>query len=469
MRLVENIFREYDIRGVVERDFDVEFAQQLGRAFAALVHEERGTTPKSHTDYRIAIGRDCRVSSGPLSRALADGLLEGGVNVVDCGMGPSPQLYFSVYYKNLDGGIQVTGSHNPADQNGFKMMLGQQSLSGHDIQRLREKIIELQKSSYTPTLGMSMAHFGAQQVYIDELVAKSSDYMGPKKLRIVTDAGNGVGGLVGPAMLRGLGCEVIELYSEPDGTFPNHHPDPSVLENLKELQERVVAEKADLGIAWDGDADRIGVVDEKGEVVFGDMLLLIFGRDILKELANPTILADVKCSDRLFSLLEEEGAKAVMCKTGHSLIKRQLKEMDAALGGELSGHVFFGHRYYGFDDALHGAARLAEIVSKSEFPLSGLLDDVPKVACTPEIRVPCAEEDKFLVVEKAIGTFSEFDCSTIDGVRITFPQGWALVRASNTLPILILRFEAETEELLVEYKSLVEERVHAIIKEVAAS
>ena len=332
----DSIFREYDIRGTVGVDFDAAFARELGRAYAEIVKAECGKSE----GLTVGIGRDCRLSGEELSAKLIEGIRSAGISVVDCGMGPTPQLYFMVYDANLDGGIQVTGSHNPADQNGFKMMAGKRTLSGPDIQKLRELV----QSSAPGEEGENLAELSevdARTRYTDYLVAASKDHMGPRKLKVVVDGGNGVGGMVGPELLKRLGCEVIELYCDPDGTFPNHHPDPTVLENIAELRERVVSEGADLGIAWDGDADRIGVVDESGEPIFGDMLVLIYGRQLLKEVDKPTIIADVKCSELLFSDLSARGANTVMAKTGHSLIKAKLKELGAELAGEMSGHIFF--------------------------------------------------------------------------------------------------------------------------------
>jgi phosphomannomutase/phosphoglucomutase len=298
---------------------------------------------------------------------------------------------------------------------------------------------------------------------VKELIERSLPRMGSaRKLKIVVDGGNGVGGLVGPQLLRGLGCEVIEMYTEPDGRFPNHHPDPTVLENIEELRQRVVAEKADAGIAWDGDADRIGVVDERGEVIFGDLLLVLYGRQLLTEKENPTIIGDVKCSELMFEDLRRRGANTVMARTGHSLIKAKLKELHADLAGEMSGHMFFAFRYYGFDDALHASARFVEILSNSAQSLSEMLGDLPKTFTTPELRMDCPEEIKFRVAEAAKSSFPEYSVNTLDGVRITFPNGWGLVRASNTQPVLVMRFEADSQARLDEYRRLVEERIQRL-------
>jgi len=352
------IFREYDIRGVVGDHLNGALAFELGCAYGSLV--------KSRIEKQqltVAVGRDCRVSGPELTERLVEGIRSTGVNVIGSGMGPTPQLYFTVFHKDLDGGIQVTGSHNPGDQNGFKMMCGRSTLSGVDILELKRRI---QEEDYQ--LGAeegSLKEFDAASAYIADLIERSKPHVNPdRKLKIVVDAGNGVGGMIGPAVLRGLGCEVVELFCEPDGSFPNHHPDPTVVENLADIRRRVVEEKADVGIAWDGDADRIGVVDERGEVLFGDMLMVIYGRSLAQEINRPIVIGDVKCSELMFSELKKAGAQPVMWKTGHSLIKKKLKELDAHLAGEMSGHIFFSHRFFGFDDALHASARLIEILSK---------------------------------------------------------------------------------------------------------
>jgi len=450
------IFREYDIRGVVDTDFDAELAVQLGLALAEKVKK---AFPEK-TAHQVAVGYDCRLSGESLRTALTEGLVRGGMNVINSGMGPTPQLYYTVVSRSLDGGIQVTGSHNPGDQNGFKMMIGGHTLSGTDIQELRDAIFGGKLDGSKNFDERRVTNFDARTAYIHELIERSRSHMGnAKKVKVVVDGGNGVGGLVGPELLRGLGCEVIEIYTEPDGRFPNHHPDPTVVENLADLRARVLEEKADAGIAWDGDADRIGVVDEKGEPIFGDLLLVLYGRQLLKEVKKPTIIGDVKCSELMFSDLRQRGANTVMAKTGHSLIKAKLKELNAELAGEMSGHMFFGYRYYGFDDALHASARFVEILSNSAEPLSSMLSDLPKMVTTPEIRVDCPDELKFKVAERAKTSFPEFSANTLDGIRITFPHGWGLVRASNTQPILVMRFEADSAARLDEYRKLVEDRI----------
>lgn len=460
MKLNPEIFREYDIRGTVERDLSEEFAYVLGRAYASLALEKNLNN--------IAIGYDARITSPAYTKALAQGMNDCGINTIVTGMGPTPQLYYAVYSHGFGGGIQVTGSHNPPDMNGFKILLGKHTLSGEEIQDMRkrcEKQLNLRDKVAKPG---SNTELNIRPEYIAQMIENSKSHMGPRKLKVVVDGGNGVGGLVGPDVLRGLGLEVIELYCDPDGRFPNHHPDPTVMENIVDLRRLVVEHKADFGIGWDGDADRIGVVDERGEVIFGDLLLLLFGREILKSSPGATIIGDVKCSSRLFDELKKAGANAVMWKTGHSLIKGKLKELNGELGGEVSGHIFFKHRYFGFDDALYASARFAEIASNHNGPVSSLLNDVPKMVATPEIRVDCPEEIKFKIPELAREAFKEFELSTIDGVRITFPHGWGLIRASNTQPVLVMRFEASNQKFLDEYQQLVASRVETIKSQLAS-
>ena len=453
MKINPVIFREYDIRGTVGTELTPEFARILGRAYGTLAQENKMN--------RIGVGHDCRLSSPEYAQALAEGLADEGLDVVLTGMGPTPQLYFAVFAQDLGGGIQVTGSHNPPDMNGFKILLGKQTLSGSDIQDLKNRCERVLGKPVAAKRG-SISSISIQQPYINAIIENCKAHIGPRKLKIVVDAGNGVGGMVGPAVLRGLGVDVIELYCDPDGRFPNHHPDPTVLKNIQALIKSVKDSKADFGIGWDGDADRIGVVDERGEVVFGDMLLLLYGRAILAEKPGATIIGDVKCSSLLFNDLKSRGANAIMWKTGHSLIKSKLKETHGDLAGEMSGHIFFKHRYFGFDDALYSSARLVEIMSSHTGPMSSLLAGLPQMLSTPEIRVDCPEEIKFAIAREAQSAFPEFAVDTIDGVRVNFAKGWGLVRASNTQPVLVMRFEAESPELLESYKKTVLERIENI-------
>ncbi len=453
IKLNPQIFREYDIRGTVDKDLSDEFAFLLGRAYATLA--------KDHGKNKIAIGYDCRHSSEGYARALADGMSSEGIDSVLTGMGPTPQLYYSIFKRNYGGGIQITGSHNPPDMNGFKLCLGTDTLASSDIQDLKDRCEVCLTKQPGPKLG-KIGEDNIRAEYIEDLANNCKAFMGKRKIKVVVDAGNGVGGLVGPEVLRRLGCEVIELYCDPDGDFPNHHPDPTVLDYIQDLIKSVKENKADLGIGWDGDADRIGVVDQKGQVIFGDMLLLIYARQILKDLPGATIIGDVKCSSRLFDDIKKRGGNAIMWKTGHSLIKQKLKETGGALGGEMSGHIAFKHRFFGFDDAIYSTARLMEVVSQTDLPVSDFLKDLPAMVSTPEIRSDCPEEIKFKIAELAKEAFKEYQVSTIDGVRIQFDKGWALVRASNTQPILVMRFEAESADDLDRYQKLVLDRIEAI-------
>lgn len=456
MKINPHIFREYDIRGTVDVDLSEEFAYVLGRAYAALA--------KEHHKQRIAVGYDCRHSSEPYAQALARGLSEEGLDVLMTGMGPTPQLYYAVYSAELGGGIQITGSHNPPDMNGFKLLLGNETLAAEAIQDLKNRALKVVGSPAPGGRKGMVTNQPVRERYINELIANCKPHMGPRKLKIVVDAGNGVGGLVGPAVLRGLGVEVIELFCDPDGNFPNHHPDPTVRENIEDLIAKVREVRADFGIGWDGDADRIGVIDEKGEPVFGDMLLLIFARAILSEVPHAKIIGDVKCSSLLFDDIRARGGEAIMWKTGHSLIKKKLKEINGELAGEMSGHIAFKHRYYGFDDALYSSGRLVEIVSKSAGQFSSLLDGLPKMVSTPEIRFECPEEIKFRVPEEIKKRFAKYKVDTLDGARIQFENGWALVRASNTQPVLVLRFEAGDQQSLDNYRKQVTQAIEEITR-----
>ena len=442
------IFREYDIRGVVGKDFDESFARILGRAFARLLRDHGGS--------RATLGRDCRVSSPALSQAMLAGLLESGVEVTDIGIATTPMLYFSLFHLKPDGGLMISGSHNPPDQNGFKVCLGQETLYGEAIQHLRQ-IIEKGDFPSGP---------GAVKSYPlrDDYVKWVSEHIRLERpLKVVVDAGNGTAGPVAPVILRNLGCEVIELYTEMDGRFPNHHPDPTVEKNVAELRERVKQEQADCGIAYDGDADRIGVIDDQGGIIWGDLLMIVLSRALLREVPGATIIGEVKCSHRLYNDISQHGGRPIMWKAGHSLIKAKMRETGAALGGEMSGHVFYKHRYFGFDDAIYTSCRLLELLSRSKQKLSEMLADVPKTFATPELRINSSDERKFQIVEEATKFFSaRYETVTVDGVRVIFPDGWGLVRASNTQPMLVVRFEAESEARLNEIRKLIESKINEL-------
>ncbi len=446
MNVPKSIFRQYDVRGLVDRELTPEFARALGRAFASMATDRLGRSPV------IAVGRDNRPSGPVLSEGVRRGIADAGGTAVDVGTLPTPALYFGVAALETDGGLQVTGSHNPPEFNGFKMVLAGEAFHGEDILQLWE-IITAER--WRSGKGKQTADSSVLQRYREGIISR---HRLERPVRVVVDCGNGAGSLVAVSTLQGLGAEVTPLFCESDGTFPNHHPDPTVPENLRDLQAAVRRGGAELGIAFDGDADRIGAVDETGEIIYGDQLLVLFGRDAVRRFGPGTpVIFDVKSSEVLPSALTAAGAKPVMWKTGHSLIKAKMKELKAPLAGEMSGHMFFGGDYLGFDDALFAAARLLEIVSRQPSGLAPLLADLPKTFATPEIRVECAEEEKFDLVERAALHFAAlYPVNTIDGVRITFPKGWGLLRASNTQAVLVMRFEATDPESRDAYRAEVE-------------
>ncbi|HOK06195.1 MAG TPA: phosphomannomutase/phosphoglucomutase [Syntrophales bacterium] len=439
------IFREYDIRGIVGRDLTEDIVTTLGRAI--------GTQARNLGLRTMTVGRDCRLSSASFAAAMAEGLRKAGIDTVDIGLSTTPMLYFSIRHLATDGGVMVTGSHNPPDFNGFKICIGPDTIYGDEIQELR-RIIEGGVYQEGKGRGDEKDIAGA---YEDFLVDNVSVREG---LRIVVDGGNGTGGLFALPIYRRLGCLVTALYCEPDGRFPHHFPDPTVPENLNDLIAQVDAIKADLGLAFDGDADRLGVVTEKGRILWGDELLILFSRSILAANPGAAIIGEVKCSQKLYDDIAAHGGRPIMWKAGHSLIKGKMKEEKALLAGEMSGHLFFADRYFGYDDAVYASVRLLEIVSRSGKTLSDLLADVPQTVATPEIRVDCPDEVKFSVVAAVRDRLAkEYPVIDIDGVRIPFPDGWGLIRASNTQPVLVLRFEAETEERLREIRAYVEGRL----------
>jgi phosphomannomutase/phosphoglucomutase len=443
MNVPKSIFRQYDVRGIVGRELTPELARGLGRAFTSVAWDRIGHAPV------IAVGRDNRPSGPDLSRGVRQGIVDAGGTAVDVGTLPTPALYFAVSGLGTDAGLQVTGSHNPPEFNGFKMVLAGEAFHGEEILELWE-IITAER--WRTGAGKETADGSVLQRYRDGIISRNRLQ---RRVKVVADCGNGVGSLIAVSTLEGLGAEVIPIFCDSDGTFPNHHPDPTVPENLRDLQAEVRRTGAELGIAFDGDADRIGGVDENGEIIFGDQLLVIFGRDAVARFGPGTpVIFDVKCSEVLPTALAKAGAKPVMWKTGHSLIKAKMKELHAPLAGEMSGHMFFGGDYLGFDDALFAAARLLEIVSRKPFGLATLLADLPRTFATPEIRIEAPEEEKFAIVERASAHFaSRYPVNTIDGVRMTFPQGWGLLRASNTQPILVMRFEATDAKALDAYRA----------------
>ena len=438
MNITKSIFRQYDVRGLVDKELTPEVARGLGRAFATVAWDRLGRAPA------IVVGRDNRPSGGALAGGVRRGIVEAGGTAVDVGVLPTPALYLAVSVLGADGGIQVTGSHNPPEFNGFKMVLGGEAFHGDELLELWERIVaERWRSGH----GRETSDGSVLTRYREAILSR---HRLARPVHVVVDCGNGAGSLVACATLQELGAEVTPLFCESDGTFPNHHPDPTVPENLRDLQAEVRRTGAELGIAFDGDADRIGAVDETGEILFGDQLLVILGRDAVRRFGPGTpVIFDVKCSEVLPAALAAAGARPVMWKTGHSLIKAKMKELGAPLAGEMSGHMFFGGDYLGFDDALFAAARLLEIVSRGPHGLAPLLADLPRTTATPEIRVDVPEEQKFAIVERAAAHFSaKYPVNTIDGIRITFPRGWGLLRASNTQPILVLRFEASDPQSL---------------------
>ncbi|MBW7934248.1 MAG: phosphomannomutase/phosphoglucomutase [Gemmatimonadaceae bacterium] len=439
------IFRQYDIRGVVGDDLTLEAAEGIGRGYATLL-AERGITGA------VAVGRDNRHSGASLRDALVKGLTECGLDVVDIGVAPTPVLYWALHHTGVVGGIQVTGSHNPPEFNGFKLSVGTTSLHGDGIQQLYQRIAGASDAARPGTV--------RQIKVLDDYVADISGRIGRIKrpLKVVVDCGNGVGALTAPQVCRALGVDATLLFAESDGNFPNHHPDPTVVENLQDLIEAVKRTGAELGIGFDGDADRIGIVDGQGNIIWGDYLLLLYARDVLQRTgAGQSIIFDVKCSQALPDAIRQAGGEPLMWKTGHSLIKEKMKELQAPLAGEMSGHMFFTEGFYGHDDAVYAAARLLRILGDSGKRVDELLADVPRFVSTPELRVDCPDDRKFAIVKAAQAHFAKHrEVIAVDGARILFGDGWGLIRASNTQPILVLRFEALSEARLHEIRGEVE-------------
>ena len=439
------IFREYDIRGIADEELRDVGVEMLGRA--------AGTFLRRHAGDRVNLGRDCRLSSERLRNALVCGLKASGCHVTDIGVAPTPLLYYSVFHLKSAAAVMITGSHNPPEYNGFKIMCGSSTIHGEEIQQIRRLI---ERRDFLAGAG-SEQHVDVAGPYVDEVAAQ---FHFARRIHVVIDAGNGTGGPVMHRLLQRLNCEATELFFEMDGRFPNHHPDPTVLSNLEPLIAAVRQQGADFGIAFDGDTDRIGAVDEQGNVVFGDRLMIVYAREILTRKPGATFIGEVKCSQLMYDDIRNRGGNAIMWRTGHSLIKAKMKESRAELAGEMSGHMFFADRYYGFDDALYAACRLMEIVAQSGRPLSAQLADLPQTFTTPEIRVDCPDDLKFAVVERVTERFRRtHSILDVDGVRVLFPEGWGLVRASNTQPVLVLRFEASTPELLERYRKETEAAV----------
>ena len=445
-----DIFREYDIRGIAGIDFTDSALKALGCAI--------GTYLKRKGCKRLTLGRDCRMSSSRLRDGLCEALSDTGLHIMDLGVCPTPLLYFSLYHLKPDGGVMITGSHNPPEYNGFKVALGKSTIYGQDIQEIRQI---LESGDFDSGKGGCevVELLPSYRCYLLEALGNLDGAP-----RVVVDSGNGTASLVAPQLYRDLGCEVVELYSTMDGKFPNHHPDPTVIKNMQDLIQKVQETRADLGIAFDGDADRIGVVDDQGNILWGDYLMILYSREILRENPGSTIIGEVKCSQNLYDDIRKHGGRGVMWKAGHSLIKAKMKKEKAVLGGEMSGHIFFADRYFGYDDAIYAGARLLEILSKKGQSISKLLSDVPRIYNTPEIRVDCPDQHKFEVVRRALEFFGEqYETIDVDGVRVQFDDGWGLVRASNTQPILVSRFEAQTNKRLKEIQSMFEVKVKEFI------
>jgi phosphomannomutase/phosphoglucomutase len=462
------IFREYDIRGIADRDLTDPVIESLGRAFA------RYLAPAGPA--AVAVGYDARLSSPRLRDALARGINSAGLDVIDIGLCPTPALYFSLHHLRPGAGVMITGSHNPADFNGFKLCAGKETIFGEEIQKLRG-IME------GPALHAYRQGSISSHPIIPDYVSflKKAFPAAGAPCTAVVDSGNGTAGLAAPDVLRGMGCTVIELYSEPDGRFPNHHPDPTLPKNLASLISAVKGQGADLGIAFDGDADRIGVVDEEGSILWGDQLMVLFSRDILADLPGATFVSEVKCSQTMYDDIRAHGGNAIMWKTGHSLIKAKMKETGAAMAGEMSGHLFFADRYFGYDDAVYAACRAVELLQKARSRagrpvlFSSLIADLPKTETTPEIRFDCPDAVKFAVVSRMREVFQSAErlplrpreVITVDGIRAVFDRGWGLIRASNTQPVLVMRFEAQDPESLLQIRRMMEEEVQQVIRQLS--
>ena len=438
----QHMFREYDIRGIAHKELSQELVHDIGRVFAA--HLQKNSNKEQ---LMVAIARDGRISSPILAQSLATGLCEGGVEVIDVGLVPTPTLYFATHHFDADAGIMLTGSHNPPDYNGLKMVRNHRPVYGQEIQTLKKALLAgLPPKATKPG---KVEQKPILDIYLDRLVA---DFRPGRKLKVIMDCGNGVTGVAAPGLMDRLpSIDGEVLFAEVDGTFPNHHPDPTVPKNLIMLRKRMEETGAELGIAFDGDGDRIGALDETGRVVWGDRLMILFGRQILEESPGAMIIGDVKCSQLLFDAIEEAGGQPLMWKTGHSLVKAKMRETGAPLAGEMSGHLFFADRYYGFDDALYAAVRLIELIAAKPTLLSKRLEGLPEIHATPEMRIECPDEKKFQVMERVLATQKQLGAnfSDVDGVRVKVPGGWWLLRVSNTQPALVARVEADSREGLL--------------------
>jgi len=441
------IFRQYDIRGIVDKDLNEEVFRLIGKAFGTFVIRNKCKS--------IVVGGDARLTTPAFKNAFFEGTISTGCQIIDVGLCATPVLYFSIWKLSTDAGAMITASHNPSDYNGIKLNLGMASVFGDQIQVLLQLI---QNHDFESCYGKYSKFEGINDIYLNYI---TENIKLKRPVKCIVDAGNGMGGPYLPEILRRLGCEVKEMYCEPDGTFPNHHPDPTVEENMLDLINEIKGSGYEVGLGLDGDADRIGVVDEKGKMLYGDQILNILARDYLEHNQGKAVLADVKCSKNLFDDIANKGGKPMMYKTGHANIKNKMKADGIQFGGEMSGHIFLGDRYLGYDDAIYACCRFVEILSKTKTKCSKLLADQPKLYNTPEIRFETVEETKFEIVDKVLNSFREegHDVIDIDGMRINFEDGWGLIRASNTQPVLVMRFEATTKKRLKEIQKLVEGRL----------
>ncbi len=447
---MSHVFRQYDIRGVAGRDLTEAFVSDLGKTLA--------TFYRNHNVDTISVGYDCRLSSIPFKTVFVKSLAESGINIYDIGQCPTPMVYFSLYNLPVGGGVMITGSHNPPNENGFKICLGKTTIFGEDIQELRA-IMERRDFQSGKGWVRQKPLFESYHAYVQSII-----HPGSRPVKVVIDAGNGMGNITAAPLYRNLGWEVIELFSEPDGNFPNHHPDPTLPENLVGLKAKVLEHNADLGISFDGDADRIGVIDGQGRILWGDQLMILFSREIIQSNPGAKIIGEVKCSQTMFDQIEACNGTPIMWKVGHSLIKAKMKEEGALLAGEMSGHLFFADRYHGYDDAVYSGARLLEILSNSDQSLTAIVDTLPKTCSTPEIRVDCADDRKFTVVNDLVAHFKDrYRVIDIDGARIIFNDGWGLVRASNTQPVLVTRFEANSEASLAKIQTEVQHTIDQLL------
>ncbi|MDD6088497.1 MAG: phosphomannomutase/phosphoglucomutase [Desulfovibrionaceae bacterium] len=445
-----SVFRAYDIRGIVDQDFNGDWVQNLGRAC--------GTYLRCNHIEDAVVGYDCRNSSAEYSRRLIAGMLASGINVINIGRVPTPALYYAVRHLNRRGGVMITASHNPPQYNGFKVWAGDSTIHGAEIQKIKDI---MEQEDYIAGNGLASTH-DIMPSYKQDIVSR---FTLKRPVKVVVDGGNGMGGATCAEILTNLGAEVIPLFCEADGNFPNHHPDPVVKENMLQLIAKVQETQADFGIGLDGDADRIGIVDSNGRLLFGDEVLSLYARELLERLPGSTIIADVKCSARLFRDIAEHGGKPLMWTTGHSIIKAKMRETDSPLAGEMSGHMFFSDNWYGFDDAIYGSARLAALFSCQDSPMTDL-PGWPQAFSTPEINIPCDDDKKFSIVEKIKAFFrTKYETIEIDGARVNFPHGWGLVRASNTQPVLVTRFEADSAEALEEIRQSINEPLKQWIEE----